>query len=349
MGVFIIAEAGVNHNGDINIAKKLVEVAANSGADAIKFQSFRAELLVTKSAQMAQYQQENTNTQSSQYEMLKKLELSESDHFAIQAHCQSHNIQFLSTPFDPISADLLIKKCGLPIIKIGSGDLTNLPLLYEIAQSGVNLILSTGMAILSDIDDALKICYNGYKHYPPTENSVIDWHFLGKKIAILHCITDYPAPAQLCNLRAINTLQAKYPHCQIGYSDHALGIDIAFAAIAMGAQILEKHITLDKNMHGPDHIASTEPQEFKQLVAKIRAFELAKGDGIKRPNQREIANQKIACKSLVALKNIAKGEIFNHENLGVKRPSDGIKPKYFWQYLGTPANQDYRTDELIQP
>ncbi len=343
----IIAEIGVNHNGSLELAKQLITIAQQSGADYAKFQSFDAGLLTTKRAGMAQYQQQNMQKNDSQYNMLKALELSVDDHFALKKYCENAGIGFLSTPFDDFHADLLVNQCQLPTIKIGSGDLTNLPLLYKIANSGVKIILSTGMADMGDIHHALQICHNAYNGLPPTSTEPINWHILRQKISLLHCITDYPAPPETINLQAIATLRAAFPHLTIGYSDHSMGIAIPVAAVAMGAKIIEKHLTISRSMAGPDHLASLEPAEFQQMVADIRLIEQAMGNGVKFPGPNAMQNKNIAQKSLVALQKIQKGDILTSENMGIKRPGNGLAPKFYWLFLGTKADRDYEEDELI--
>lgn len=327
----IIAEAGVNHNGDINLAKKLIEVASEAGADFVKFQTFVAENCISKNAKKAEYQLQATDENQSQFDMVKKLELSKQDHEILIEHCKKFNIKFLSTAFDLESIDLLVK-FDIEIFKIPSGELTNLPYLKKIASFNKNIILSTGMATLGEIEKALDILVqNGTQR---------------DKIIILHCNTEYPTPFEDVNLRAMQTLKKAF--ClPVGYSDHTLGITIPIAAVAMGACVIEKHFTLDKSMQGPDHQASLEPEELKAMIKSIRELEQAFGNGVKIPSKSEIKNKAIARKSLVAKKVIKKGECFSEENLTTKRPGDGICGMKYDKYLGKIASRDYAEDELI--
>ena len=331
--VFIIAEAGVNHNGDINMAKRLIDEAVKAGADAVKFQTFKTELVISKNAKKADYQAQNTgDANESQYEMVKKLELDESAHDELIAYAKSKNIMFLSTPFDLPSVDLLVKK-GLEIIKIPSGEITNLPYLRKIGALGLKIVLSTGMANLGEIEKALGIL----------ENS-------GTKkddITILHANTEYPTPFCDVNLKAMNTIAQAFG-VSVGYSDHTKGIEVAIAAVALGASVIEKHFTLDRNLPGPDHKASLEPDELSAMVSAIRNIEMALGDGIKRPSKSESKNIKIARKSIVASREIKKGEILSEQNLGVKRPAGGISPMRWDEVLGRVAMRDFNTDEMIE-
>ncbi|EFO9214195.1 N-acetylneuraminate synthase [Campylobacter lari] len=327
----VIAEAGVNHNGDINLAKKLIEVASEAGADFVKFQTFVAENCISKNAKKAEYQLQATDENQSQLDMVKKLELSKQDHEILIEHCKKFNIKFLSTAFDLESIDLLVK-FDIEIFKIPSGELTNLPYLKKIASFNKNIILSTGMATLGEIEKALDILVqNGTQR---------------DKIIILHCNTEYPTPFEDVNLRAMQTLKKAF--ClPVGYSDHTLGITIPIAAVAMGACVIEKHFTLDKSMQGPDHQASLEPEELKAMIKSIRELEQAFGNGVKIPSKSEIKNKAIARKSLVAKKVIKKGECFSEENLTTKRPGDGICAMKYDKYLGKIASRDYAEDELI--
>ncbi len=327
----IIAEAGVNHNGDLNLAKKLIEVAAKSGADFVKFQSFKAALCVSKNAKKAAYQLETTAKDESQLEMIKKLELDFNAHQLLISHAKQCGIAFLSTPFDLESIELL-DELGLEVFKIPSGEITNLPYLKKIAKLNKKIILSTGMSNLGEIEVALEIlCKEGTQR---------------ANITLLHCTTEYPAPFDEVNLKAIQTLKNAF-NLDVGYSDHTKGIHISLAAIALGASVIEKHFTLDKNMSGPDHKASLEPDELQELCTKIREIESALGDGIKQASKSERKNIKIARKSLVAKKKIKKGEIFSEENLTTKRPASGISAMRYDEYLGKKASKDYEEDELI--
>ncbi len=327
----IIAEAGVNHNGDLNLAKKLIEVAAKSGADFVKFQSFKAELCVSKNAKKAAYQLETTAKDESQLEMIKKLELDFNAHQLLISHAKQCGIAFLSTPFDLESIELL-DELGLEVFKIPSGEITNLPYLKKIAKLNKKIILSTGMSNLGEIEVVLEIlCKEGTQR---------------ANITLLHCTTEYPAPFDEVNLKAIQTLKNAF-NLDVGYSDHTKGIHISLAAIALGASVIEKHFTLDKNMSGPDHKASLEPDELQELCTKIREIESALGDGIKQASKSERKNIEIARKSLVAKKKIKKGEIFSEENLTTKRPASGISAMRYDEYLGKKASKNYEEDELI--
>ena len=331
MSVFIIAEAGVNHNGSLELARKLIDVAVDAGANAVKFQTFKAENLVSKNAQKAEYQKETTDAKESQFEMIKKLELDVDTHYELISYCNSKNIMFLSTPFDLDSIDLL-DKLELPIFKIPSGEITNLPYLRKIGALNKQVILSTGMADVGEIEDALDI--------------LIEAGTPKEKITVLHANTMYPTPYQDVNLRAMVTIGNTFD-VAFGYSDHTLGIEVDIASVAMGATVIEKHFTLDNSMEGPDHKASLEPDELKAMVKAIRNIEIALGSKVKKPSKSEIPNIKIARKSIVASCNIKKGEILSEENLAVKRPSGGISPMRWDEVIGTVATKDYKKDELI--
>jgi N,N'-diacetyllegionaminate synthase len=329
---YIIAEAGVNHNGSIERAKDMVKVAAKAGVDAIKFQTFRAETLVTKDAIKADYQIKASGQSETQFEMLKKLELSVESHLELMECCRLNKIEFLSTPFDLTTIDLLVEM-GLNKWKIPSGEITNLPYLRKIASLRQEIILSTGMSDLGEIEDALDVLTEGRTKL--------------KDITILHCNTEYPTPMQDVNLKAMQTIKSAFPGIHVGYSDHTEGIEVPIAAVAMGAAIIEKHFTLDKNMEGPDHKASLEPHELKAMVQAIRNIEIALGNGIKKPSPSELKNKPIARKSIVAARNIRKGESFTEEILTVKRPGDGISPMRWNKVIGQVAQKDYKEDELI--
>ncbi len=332
MSVFIIAEAGVNHNGSVKLAKKLIDVAVEAGVDAVKFQTFKAEKLVSKNAQKAEYQKKNLDdSDDSQFNMLKKLELDVTTHKELIEYCKSKNIMFLSTPFDHESIEMLCD-LGLKIFKIPSGEITNLPYLRHIGSLGKEVILSTGMADLGEIEDALDILVNAGT---PKE-----------KITVLHANTMYPTPMEDVNLNAMRTIGLAFD-VAFGYSDHTLGIEVDIAAVAMGASCIEKHFTLDKSMEGPDHKASLEPDELKAMVNAIRNIELALGSSVKKPSKSETPNMKVARKSLVASRTIKKGELFSEENLSIKRPGSGISPMRFDEMIGTSAIKDYVEDELI--
>jgi len=329
--VFIIAEAGVNHNGSLELAKKLVDVAVEAGADAVKFQTFKAENLVSKSAKKAKYQVENTGSDESQYEMIKKLELGFDEFEELKKYCDEKGIMFLSTPFDDDSIEFL-DKLGLEIFKIPSGEITNLPYLRKIGSLNKKVILSTGMADLGEVEDALDVLISaGTKK---------------ENITVLHANTEYPTPIEDVNLKAMQTIACAFG-VDVGYSDHTLGIEVPIAAVAMGAKVIEKHFTFDRNLPGPDHRASLEPDELKAMIKAIRNIEKALGDGIKRPSKSESKNIEIARKSIVAKRDIKKGEKFTEENLAVKRPGNGISPMRWDEIIGKIASRDYKEDELI--
>ncbi len=329
--IFIIAEAGVNHNGKLDLAYQLIDAASQTGADAVKFQTFSAKKLVVKSTQKADYQKNVTASTESQFEMLQKLELSEDEQVKLFKYSRKKNIDFLSSPFDLGSINFL-KKLGLDTFKIPSGEITNLPYLRKIGSLNKKIIMSTGMATLGDIENAV--------------NVLVDTGTKRNEISLLHCNTEYPTPMQDVNLEAIITLKESFG-LPVGYSDHTLGIEIPIAAAAMGATIIEKHFTLDKNLEGPDHKASLEPNELKQMVQSIRNIEKALGDGIKQPSNSEKKNIKVARKSIVALNEIKKGEKFSEKNLTVKRPGTGISPMRWDEIIGETASQDFEEDDLI--
>ncbi|EAH6261038.1 N-acetylneuraminate synthase [Campylobacter upsaliensis] len=327
--VLIIAEAGVNHNGDINLAKKLIEQAAKAGADVVKFQTFKANSCVSVSAKKAKYQLETTAKEESQLEMIKKLELSYESHFELMKHCKKHGIAFLSTPFDLESVEFL-RGLDLPYFKIPSGEITNLPYLKAVAKCKKKVLLSTGMANLGEIEAALEILRkNGTRN-----------------ITLLHCNTEYPTPFEDVNLNALKTLKEAFK-LEVGYSDHTEGIVASLGAVALGAVVIEKHFTLDKTMEGPDHRASLEFEELKALCKGIRELEKALGSGIKKASKSEAKNKIIARKSLVAKREIQKGEKFSIENLTTKRPGSGISAMRYEEYLGKRALKTYKKDELI--
>jgi N-acetylneuraminate synthase len=352
---FIIAEAGVNHNGTIGLAKELIDVAVSAGADAVKFQTFRADKLLTSSAPKADYQIEATSSSESQYEMIKKLELSVKDHAMLIDYCLSKNIHFLSTPFDLDSVDLL-STFDIPLFKIPSGEITNGPLLLKISRTRKPIILSTGMSTLGEIELALGVISFGYinnENIKPSHDDFMDAYRseMGRKalqqnVTLLHCITAYPAPLSEVNLKAMDTLRYAFD-LPIGYSDHTNGIEIAIAAVARGATVIEKHFTLDRNLPGPDHKASLEPNELMAMVKAIRNVEQSLGQGHKIPGLVEFKNRKIARKSLVALCNIHRGEIFTESNLGIKRPGTGISGVYYWDWIDKISDRSYIQDELI--
>lgn len=353
---FIIAEAGVNHNGDIDLAKKLIDIAADAGADAVKFQTFQAEQVVSRHAPKADYQLQTTDGQESQLEMIRQLELSLTDHYDLIDHARMHGIQFLSTPFDRPSLDLLTQTFGLTTIKIASGEITNAPFLLDIARVAETIILSTGMSTLAEVETALGVLAFGFisektqlprrGDFDQAFGSDLGQTALGDRVTLLHCTTEYPAPFAEVNLCAMDTLASAF-HLPVGYSDHTQGIHIALAAVARGAKIIEKHFTSDRRLAGPDHPASLEPDELKQMVRQIREIEQSLGDGIKRPTPSEWKNRDIARKSLVAAQAIQAGEVFTTANLTAKRPGQGTSPLHYWQTLGTPASRDYGQDELL--
>ncbi|WP_269466642.1 N-acetylneuraminate synthase [Candidatus Pelagibacter sp. RS40] len=329
--VFIIAEAGVNHNGSIELAKKLIDVASESGADAVKFQTFKAENLATKNAKKANYQMETTDLRESQFQMLKKFEINFKMHKQLISYCNKKSIMFLSSPFD-IDSISLLNDLGLNTLKIPSGEIINLPYLRCIGKLKKKIILSTGMANLDEIKNALDILIrSGTKK---------------NHITVLHANTEYPTPMQDVNLKAMLTIGNTFG-VSYGYSDHTSGIEVDIAAVALGATCIEKHFTLDSNMEGPDHKASLEPHELKDMVKAIRNIELALGNGIKKPSNSEIPNIKIVRKSIVSKTSIKKGDIFNENNLTIKRPGNGINPMKWDKLIGTKSKKDYNEDELI--
>lgn len=324
---FIIAEAGVNHNGSIELAKRLVDVAVDAGCDAVKFQTFKAENVVTKGAEKAKYQKVTANADESQLDMIKKLELSYGDFNHLKRYCDENHIMFMSSPFDVDSVDFLAD-LGLSVFKIPSGEITNLPYLRRINSYKRKVILSTGMSTLDEIKVALEILRNC-------------------EIAVLHCTTEYPCPYDEINLRVLQTLKQEL-QVEVGYSDHSKGIEIPIAAVACGATIIEKHFTLDKGMKGPDHKASLEPGELRQMVSAIRNVEAAiSGDGIKRPSQSEIKNINIVRKSIVSKCTIHRGEVFTNDNITTKRPATGLPPMLWDSIIGKRATRDYSEDDMI--
>lgn len=328
--VFIIAEAGVNHNGSIEIARELVDAAVLAGADAVKFQTFKAENLVCKDAKKADYQMETTDSTESQFDMLKKLELTPHMHHELIEYCKNKNIMFLSTPFDIDSLRYLVQ-CGVKIIKIPSGEITNYPYLCEVGRIGVPVILSSGMSRLEEVKAAV---------------NVLREHG-SKDITVLHCNTEYPTPYSDVNLRAMLTIKNELG-INVGYSDHTQGTEVPVAAAAMGATVIEKHFTLDKSMEGPDHKASLEASELCEMVRQIRNIEAALGDGMKEPSLSEKKNIDIVRKSIVAKKNIKQGDTFTESNLTTKRPGTGISPMQWNEVIGKKAIRDFKADELIE-
>jgi len=351
---FIIAEAGVNHNGDAELAVELLDAAIDSGADAVKFQTFSAEAMVTRAAEKAAYQKLATGD-SSQWEMLKTLELPHVLHFQLKEICEQAGVEFMSTAFDSASLRFLVHELGLKRLKIPSGEVTNGPFLLEHARCGLPMILSTGMASLDEVRIALGVLAFGMleEHATPSlaafEEAFASSEgqaLLRQRVAVLHCTTEYPAPFEDINLRAMDTLRESFG-LETGYSDHSLGIGVSIAAAARGATLIEKHITLDASLPGPDHACSLEPGPFLHMVEAIRAVEQALGSPVKAPMPSELPNIEIARRSLVAIRPIARGEQFDATNLSAKRPAGGRSPMDFWQLVGTAATRDFDADELI--
>lgn len=331
MSVYIIAEAGVNHNGRLDLAMKLCDAAKEAGVDAVKFQTWKTENIVTSSVRQAAYQAENTGVEESQYDMLKKLELSYTQFEEIQQYCKKIGVDFLSTPDEEESLEFLMNTLHLPLVKIGSGEVTNIPYLRTIASYKKPVILSTGMSTMAQVAVAYDTLLKAGAY----------------SVSLLHCTTNYPCPYDEVNLRAMQTLKDAFK-CQVGYSDHTMGTEIPVAAVAMGAEIIEKHFTLDRNLEGPDHKASLEPQELKLMVEQIRHIETALGDGIKRPNKSEAENAKVVQKSILAKRTIKKGELLSADNLTVKRAGMGISSVHWDVVVGTQAQYDFDIDEPIR-
>lgn len=332
MKTIIIAEAGVNHNGSLETAKELIAEASKAGADYIKFQTFQAEKLVSKDAKQADYQKRNLGNEISQFEMLKQLELTINDHHELIKYCKKHKIEFFSTAFDMDSIALLVS-LRLQLWKIPSGEITDLPFIKKIGSLRKPVLLSTGMATMGEIESAIEVL----EHSGTSRD----------QITVLQCTTDYPASPDEINLTAMVTIGEAFK-VKFGYSDHSEGIEIPLAAVAMGATVIEKHFTLDKNMKGPDHKASLEPDELRMMIDGIRKIERALGDGIKRPTLGELKNKSVARKSIVAARSIKKGNIFSEKSLTVKRPGDGLSPMNWEQLIGTKADRDYQKDEQIK-
>ena len=329
--VLIIAEAGVNHNGELELAKKLIDVAADAGVDYVKFQTFKADKIVTQSAEKAQYQQNATGATESQYEMLKKLELTDAMHHELFNYCQKSSVQFLSTGFDIESVDFLLS-LGQQLIKVPSGEITNLPYLRHIGSRQLPVILSTGMSTMEEIGDALAV--------------LITAGLANEKITVLHCTTEYPAPMEEVNLRAMQSIKEKFG-VAVGYSDHTVGIEVSIGAVALGATVIEKHFTLDKNLPGPDHKASLNPDELHTLVIGVRNLEIALGSSKKTPTASEIANLLVVRRSIVASRNIEIGEVFSEINITTKRPGTGITPMKWDRLIGSKAIRNFLPDEEI--
>ena len=351
----VIAEAGVNHNGSLELALKLVDVAADAGADVVKFQTFKADHLVTAKAVKAEYQIANTQEGGSQLAMLRRLELSQADHEALVARCNQRGIQFMSTAFDAQSLAFLAT-LDMPAVKIPSGDITCGPLLLQAARLRKPLIVSTGMSTLADVEQALGVIAfglttdrepNGRADFEAAYRDAEGRRALERNVTLLHCVTQYPAPPEAVNLRAMDTLAAAFG-LPVGYSDHTLGIEVSIAAVARGATVIEKHFTLDRTLPGPDHLASLEPGELAQLVTSIRNVDRALGSPIKGPAPHELENRPIARRSVVAARRIHRGEVFTADMLTAKRPGHGISPMDSWSLLGRPASRDYDANDLIE-
>lgn len=356
MSIKIIAEAGVNHNGVEALAFELVDVAAAAGVDIVKFQTFKAKNLVTESALQADYQVENTGKKESQLDMLERLELSYEMHHRLIEHCKKRGVDFLSTAFDSESLSFLVDDLKLKLLKLPSGELTNHPLVLEHARTGLDIVLSTGMATLSEIESALSVIAFGYlydSNLTPSSEDLATAYFsdegqavLQEKVTILHCTTEYPAPIEDINLNAMQTLQDAFK-LKVGYSDHSEGLTIPIAAAACGASLIEKHFTLDNEMDGPDHKASLEPDMLAELVKQVRNVEAAMGTGVKGPRPSEIKNKIAARKSLVANTKINIGDIFTTDSLVVKRPGNGMSPSFYWDYIGKKATKEYQPGQLL--
>jgi N-acetylneuraminate synthase len=353
--VFIIAEAGVNHNGDVNLALELVDIAANVGADAVKFQTFRASLVATANAPAASYQR-TTAGATTQLEVLQRLELSIADYEALAAHARSRSIEFLSTPFDLPSLKLLTEGLGITTIKIPSGEITNAPFLLAVSRAASAVIMSTGMSTMEEIGAALGVLAFGFSapaHMPPDEHAFATAlrnaegrSALERRVTLLHCTSEYPAPYDQVNLRAMDSMREAFG-LPVGYSDHTPGIHVAVAATARHASVIEKHFTTDRALPGPDHAASVEPGELADMIRQIRDIEAALGDGRKAPTPAEHGNLAVARKSLVALSKIRRGEPFTADNVGAKRPGTGSSPFRYWSLLGQLATRNYDRDELL--
>jgi N-acetylneuraminate synthase len=350
----IIAEAGVNHSGNLEAAIALVDAAADAGADIVKFQTFNASAVAGHSARKADYQRRATNASENQQAMLQRLELPQAAHHTLIAHAKRRGIEFLSTPFDQQSFEFLMS-LKLPRIKIGSGDLTNAPLLHSIATTGVTLILSTGMATLGEVEEALGVLAHGYSRsgQPPGVTAFrAAWRdttarqLLTRHVSLLHCTTEYPCPPGDVNLAAMAAMKAAF-QLPIGYSDHTDGIEISLAAVALGAVIIEKHLTLDRNAEGPDHAASLEPADFKRMVSAIRNIEGALGDGVKAPKDSEVKNIPVARKSIVAARPLKAGETIGSDDITTKRPGSGRAPVEYWSLIGTTLARPYDTDDPL--
>jgi len=355
-GTYVIAEAGVNHNGSLDMALRLVEAAAHAGANGVKFQTFKADRLVQRGAPKAAYQKKTSGAQEGQYEMLRRLELSREDHLVLLERCRELRIDFLSSPFDDHSLDFLVESLGLKTIKMGSGEVTNAPLLLKAARMGVDVILSTGMSTLGEVEEALACLAFGYlggndkpcreaffRAYSSKEGQEI----LQDKVTLLHCTTEYPAPLEGVNLRAMVTMREAFG-LRVGYSDHTEGIGVSLAAVALGAVVLEKHFTLDRSLPGPDHQASLEPLELADLVRAVRSVELALGSRIKAPSRFEWENRGLVRRSVFTRVAVQRGEVFTEDNLICKRPGTGLPPLEMWRLFGKPSSRDYLDDEMVE-
>lgn len=353
--VYIIAEAGVNHNGSIDVALELIDAAVAAGADAVKFQTFKSEKLVTAAAHKADYQKKSTGSTESQLDMLRKLELKPALHFQLRDYCKTKGITFLSTAFDADSLAFLVEEVGVERLKIPSGEITNGPFLLAHARTGKDIVLSTGMATLGEIEAALGVLAFGYVADEPSSlesfqrayGSVEGQRALQQHVTLLHCTSEYPTPPDHVNLRAMDTLCGAFG-LPVGYSDHTEGLAVPVAAVARGARVIEKHFTLDRSLKGPDHQVSLEPDELKQMVAAIRIVEAALGLPNKLPQAIELKNRDVARKSLVASVPIAIGERFSDGNLTCKRPGVGLSPMLYWQMLGQISQTSYQSDDLIE-
>lgn len=355
---FIIAEAGVNHNGDRDLAFKLVDAAIGAGVDAVKFQTFKAENLVTKDASKACYQEQAMGSTETQFDMLKRLELSYDAHHDLIAYCKEKGIEFLSTAFDFDSLEFLVNRLGLQTLKIPSGEITNGPLVLAHARTGCNLIVSTGMATLGEVEEILGVIAFGliqgnsstvqpsYSAFQQAYFSAQGQQLLRNKVTLLHCTTEYPAPPEDINLNAMLTMGNAFG-LKTGYSDHSKGLAVPIAAATLGATLIEKHFTLDKEMPGPDHKSSLDPDELKAMVIAIRTVEQIMGNGLKGPESSELKNRDVVRKSLVAANNINEDDLFSEENLSIKRPGTGRSPMEFWSLLGKKSHKKYSYDEVI--
>ena len=354
MGVFVIAEAGVNHNGDLAIAVEMVRVAKNAGADAIKFQTFKAAELATSDAPKAKYQAQTTDINETHFEMLRRLELSSSDHLALVEECNKLEIEFLSTPFDTVSLKFLVSELEVGKIKLSSGEITNGPLLLEAAYARIPIILSTGMSSIDEVRQALSVLAFGFcggdtpsdidlKH---AYKSIDGEKALRKYVSLLHCTSEYPASFKNINLCSMQTLRDEFG-LQVGFSDHSQGINVSIGAAALGACIVEKHFTLDRGLPGPDHIASVQPEDLKLMITGIRHIESSLGNGVKKPSRGELENRLTVRKSLTANCDISEGENFTPHNIGIKRPGGGISPMRYWEFMNMTAVRNYRRGELI--